>query len=61
MQAAVPSTPPSSSGDLNNDGQVNGQDLAALLACWGAPCADINGDGTTTGVDLAALLAAWTG
>lgn len=61
MLAAVPSTPSSSPADLNDDGYVNGTDLAALLACWGAPCGDIDGDGNTTGTDLAAMLAAWTG
>lgn len=60
MLAVVPSTPQSSSADLNGDGVVNAQDLSALLACWGTPCGDINGNGTTDGTDLAALLAAWT-
>lgn len=46
--------------DLNGDGAVNGIDLAALLACWGTPCADIDGNGQTDGADLAALLAAWS-
>ena len=61
MLAAVPSTPVSYDADLNDDDSVNGEDLAILLACWGAPCADIDGDGTTSGTDLAALLAGWTG
>lgn len=49
-----------SPADLNGDGLVNGVDLSALLACWGAACGDVDGDGTTSGTDLAALLAAWT-
>ena len=61
MLAWVPSTPPTSGADLNDDGYINGEDLAVLLACWGAPCGDIDGNGTTTGTDLSALLAAWTG
>ena len=47
--------------DFNNDGQVNGADLAALLANWQAPggLPDLNGDGTVNGADLANLLANW--
>ena len=49
-------------GDLNNDGQVNGADLATLLSQWGASgTADLTGDGTVNGADLATLLANWTG
>jgi hypothetical protein len=49
-------------GDLNLDGQVNGLDLAALLAVWGIadpPYGDLNGDGQVGGTDLAFLLARW--
>ncbi len=60
MLAWVPSTPSTSDADLNGDGSVNGEDLAALLACWGSPCGDIDGNGTTSGTDLSALLAAWS-
>lgn len=53
-----------SPADFNGDGVVDGMDLAALLASWGAcapPCpTDLNGDGTVDGMDLAAVLAAWT-
>jgi hypothetical protein len=47
--------------DFNNDGQVNGADLATLLANWLAPggLPDLNGDGTVNGADLANLLANW--
>ena len=50
--------------DINNDGFVNGADLATLLASWGEcpGCPeDINGDGVVSGPDIASLLAAWTG
>ncbi len=51
-------------GDLNGDGTVNGADLGALLAVWGActgqPCAaDLNNDGTVSGSDLGILLTNW--
>jgi hypothetical protein len=53
-----------SPADFNGDGMVDGMDLAALLATWGAcgpPCpTDLNGDGMVDGMDLAALLAAWS-
>jgi glucose/arabinose dehydrogenase len=55
--------------DLNDDGVVNGFDLALLLGQWtGAatysPCppmiqADFNGDCKINGIDLAVLLGAW--
>jgi hypothetical protein len=51
-------------GDLNNDGIVNGIDLAIILSTWG-PCgsgaciADINQDGLVNGVDLAVVLSNW--
>ena len=50
--------------DINHDGLVNGNDLAAVLSAWGtcANCpADINQDGQIDGIDLATLLSAWTG
>ncbi len=50
-------------GDLNDDGLVNGSDLAVLLGSWGPcppPCAsDLTGDGLVLADDLAALLGAW--
>lgn len=50
--------------DLDGNGEVNGADLAVLLAAWGGcddgECpADLDGDGSVGGVDLARLLAAW--
>lgn len=49
--------------DIDNNGTVNGADLAALLGAWGGPGgpADLNRDGQVDGGDLAALLNAWTG
>jgi hypothetical protein len=46
--------------DLNQDGRVDGADLATLLGAWGTSAADLNGDGAVDGVDLGLLLAAWT-
>jgi len=54
-------TPPNNPADLNNDGSVNGTDLAIVLSAWGTAAGDVSGDGTTDGTDLAALLSAWTG
>ncbi|MCH2145605.1 MAG: M12 family metallo-peptidase [Phycisphaerales bacterium] len=49
-------------GDLNGDGQVDGQDLSVLLGNWGTSGnGDINEDGIVNGSDLAALLGNWTG
>ena len=45
--------------DLNGDGVVGAQDLAALLNAWGGAAGDLNGDGTTNAQDLAALLSTW--
>jgi len=49
-------------GDITGNGQVNGADLAELLAAWG-PCvgcaADLNDDGVVNGADLAILLSGW--
>ena len=47
-------------GDLNNDGFVDGEDLAIILGDWGrAAESDIDGSGNVDGADLALLLAAW--
>jgi len=54
-------TPPSNPADLNNDGAVNGTDLAILLSGWGTAAGDVDGNGSTDGYDLAVLTAAWTG
>lgn len=46
--------------DLDDDGDVDGTDLATLLAQWGTNgSADINGDGTVNATDLSSVLAAW--
>ena len=49
-------------GDIDNDGDVDGEDLAKFLGSWGypSPDTDFNGDGTVDGQDLAILLANWT-
>ncbi|MEY3144178.1 MAG: GDSL-like Lipase/Acylhydrolase family [Planctomycetota bacterium] len=48
-------------GDINNDGFIDGADLAILLADWslsGSP-ADLDGDGKVGASDLALLLSLW--
>lgn len=47
--------------DINDDGKVDGADLAALLGAWGNGniFMDLNGDGKVDGSDLAQLQAAW--
>jgi len=47
--------------DLSDNGVVDTEDLALLLAGWGTnnADADINGDGMVEGDDLAALLVSW--
>ena len=52
--------PPACPADLNDDGNVDAADLAALLSAWGGTGAgDIDGDGTVGASDLAAMLNAW--
>ena len=48
--------------DLNQDGSVNGQDLALLLGVWGQnqEAYDLDGNGTVGGGDLAFILANWS-
>lgn len=50
-------------GDLNDDGLVNGSDLAILLGAWGTadPIADLCEDGLVDGCDLSVVLGNWTG
>lgn len=46
--------------DFDNNGAVDGSDLAVLLSQWGSSGnADINSDGTVDGLDLTLLLASW--
>jgi hypothetical protein len=50
------------SGDIDGDGAINGNDLAAILGDWGACsgcAADIDGDGQVNGNDLATILGSW--
>lgn len=48
-------------GDTNDDGLVNGSDVAIILGAWNTanPVADLNGDGTVNGSDLAIVLGGW--
>ncbi len=50
-----------SRGDFSLDGDVDGEDLAFLLAAWGSagPVGDVNGNGLVDGADLASLLSGW--
>jgi len=54
-------------GDINQDGIVDGADLALVLGVWGAcpktgECpADVNQDGVVDGADLAIVLGNWSG
>ncbi len=60
--SATPSSSPSgTTGDLNNDGQVNIFDLSILLSDWGTnnATADLNHDGTVNVFDLSILLSHW--
>lgn len=47
--------------DMNGDGFLNSQDLAALLAAWGGSSgpADMNQDGIVNSADLAIMLSHW--
>ena len=47
-------------GDYNDDGNIDGVDLAFLLGNWDLPAADLDGDGTTSGTDLAIVLGNWS-
>ncbi len=61
-QLIVTFNPPSSNpADVNNDGVVNGVDLAIVLGAWNSsnPTADINRNGIVDGTDLTILLASW--
>jgi len=51
-------------GDVTDNGVVNGTDLAAVLAAWGSDGSnkfdcDIDNDGVVSGSDLAFVLAGW--
>ena len=48
-------------GDLNDDGIIDGLDLAVLLGAWGQSGGDLDGDGDTDGSDLSIMLGGWSG
>ena len=52
---------PTCLGDINSDGQVDGEDLTQVIAFWGSSNAgaDLNGDGVVKGADLTILLSFW--
>jgi len=47
--------------DLNEDGVVNGADLAVVLGAWGTSSGipDLNSDGIVNGADIAIILGSW--
>jgi hypothetical protein len=60
--SAAPSNPTGCTGDISNDGNVDGADLAILLAQWGpnpGSPADIDMNGIVDGADLAIFLTLW--
>ena len=44
--------------DMNQNGIIDGQDLAAMLVNWGED-GDLNNSGEVDGTDLAVLLSVW--
>lgn len=60
-------TTPFDASDLDQNGTVNGADLAIVLGNWGGPgvlrngmTADLNGSGAVDGADLAVVLGSWS-
>jgi hypothetical protein len=67
-KAAIPALALTSGGtdpdsDLDNDGDIDAADLAAVLGTWGATGGptDLNRDGDVGAADLAIILSDWTG
>lgn len=62
-QPTATSTPiTQKTGDINNDGKIDVQDLSYMLSRWGTndnPVADLNHDGTINIFDLSMLLSNW--
>jgi len=52
---------PPCAADFNQDGGVDGADLAAFFAAWepGEPCADVNHDGGVDGADIETMILTW--
>ena len=61
VEGPVDGGSPFDPADLNEDGSVDGADLAMLLSAWGTQGgpADLNGNGFVEGADLAVLLSHW--
>jgi hypothetical protein len=53
-------TPPCP-GDVDEDGEIGGTDLAMILGFWGSsnPLCDLDGNGSVDGMDLALVLGRW--
>lgn len=63
-ELSIETASPPCTGDLNDDGVVDGSDLSQVLGFWGdcqtGDCpADLDGDGAVTGADLTLLLGRW--
>lgn len=50
---------PECPADVNGDGVVDGEDLAATLGNWGQSTGDLTGDGVVDGQDLSVILGFW--
>lgn len=61
LQISPPPPNPCVAGDINNDGRVDGADVAFVLAFWGTNFqrTDLNDDGIVDGGDLGLALLYW--
>ena len=61
IEVAYKSGTPPCPGDLDDNGVVDGPDLALILGFWGSDNAtyDLDGNGLVDGADLTIVLAAW--
>jgi hypothetical protein len=60
IERVVCTQAPACTGDLDDNGAVDGADLGTLLGQWGgAGSADLDGNGTVDGADLGVMLGAW--
>jgi hypothetical protein len=61
-EPTVPGSPPTKTGDINNDTKIDAIDLSILLSNWnrtGTNTADINKDSIVNAIDLSILLTNW--